>query len=187
MRIVTHQCRPASHHIAIRSISSGQLKCDDTRAETWFRLSAKRRQFSRLLAAEVCAPALLMLDTPYFEMVWSVLATHSIRQFPLYSPPVRHRLPSHFNCSLTPAGTWTPFLPTGRIYAFLLILRLNTDYFPDMFIHWVIHPIVGVYYRQTQHTFDNIANFIHIIKMKWNCSLNTTNSLLTKMESSYVT
>jgi len=42
----------------------GQLKCDGTHAETRFRLSAKRtspfksaggRQFSRLLAAEVCA------------------------------------------------------------------------------------------------------------------------------------
>jgi len=51
-----------------------RLKCDGTRAETRFRLSAKRtspfksaggRQFSRLLAAEVCASAVVMLDTPY--------------------------------------------------------------------------------------------------------------------------
>ena len=50
-----------------------RLKCDGTRAETRFRLSAKRtspfesaggeRQFSRLLAAEVCASAVVMLDT----------------------------------------------------------------------------------------------------------------------------
>jgi hypothetical protein len=50
-----------------------RLKCDGTRAETRFRLSAKRtspfksargRQFSLLLAAEVCASAVVMLDTP---------------------------------------------------------------------------------------------------------------------------
>ena len=48
-------------------------KCDGTRAEIRFRLSAKRtspfksaggRQFSRLLAAEVCASAVVVLDTP---------------------------------------------------------------------------------------------------------------------------
>ena len=52
------------------------MKCDGTRAETKFRLSAKRtspfksgggRQFSRLLAAEVCASAVVMLNTPYSE------------------------------------------------------------------------------------------------------------------------
>jgi len=37
------------------------------------------RQFSRLLAAEVCASAVVMLDTPCSELVWRVLATHSIR------------------------------------------------------------------------------------------------------------
>jgi len=39
-------------------------------------------QFSRLLAAEVCASAVEMLDTPCYEVVWRVLATHSIRHFP---------------------------------------------------------------------------------------------------------
>jgi len=42
------------------------------------------RQFSRLLAAEVCASAVVMLDTPCSEVVWRVLATHSSRQFPLH-------------------------------------------------------------------------------------------------------
>ena len=49
-------------------------------------LSRRGRQFSRLLAAEVWASALLMLDTPCSEVVWRVLATHSIRQFPLHFP-----------------------------------------------------------------------------------------------------
>ena len=63
-------------------------------------LNLRGRQFSRLLAAEVCASAVVMLDTPSSEVVWRVLATHSIRQFPFTSPPVRHRVPSYFNWSL---------------------------------------------------------------------------------------
>jgi hypothetical protein len=54
----------------------------------------------RLLSAEVCASALVMLDTTYSEAVWRVLATHSIRQFPLHFPPVSHRVPSYFNWTL---------------------------------------------------------------------------------------
>jgi hypothetical protein len=44
------------------------------------------RQFSRLLAAEVCGSAVVMLDTPCSKVVWRVLATHSIHQFPLHFP-----------------------------------------------------------------------------------------------------
>jgi len=44
------------------------------------------RQFSPLLAAELCASAIVMLDTACSEVVWRVLATHSIRQFPLHFP-----------------------------------------------------------------------------------------------------
>jgi len=86
-------CEVKICHIGV--ICRGQLKCDGTGAETSFRLSAKRtspfksaggRQFSRLLAAEVCASAVVMLDTSYSEVVWRVLATHSIRQFPLHFP-----------------------------------------------------------------------------------------------------
>ena len=49
-------------------------------------LNRQGRQFSRLLAAEVCASALVMLDTPRSEVVWRVLATHSTRRFPLHFP-----------------------------------------------------------------------------------------------------
>ena len=60
------------------SFSRVKTECDGTRAETRFGLSAKRtslfksaggRQFSRLLAAEVCASAVVMLDTPCSEVV----------------------------------------------------------------------------------------------------------------------
>jgi len=49
-------------------------------------LNRRGRQFSRLLAAVVCASAVVMLDTPCSEVVWRVLATNSIPQFPLHFP-----------------------------------------------------------------------------------------------------
>jgi hypothetical protein len=49
-------------------------------------LNRQGDQFSRLLAAEVCASAMVMLDAPCYEVVWRALATHSIRQFPLHFP-----------------------------------------------------------------------------------------------------
>jgi len=49
-------------------------------------LNRRERQFSQLLAAEVCASAVVMLDTPCSEVVWRVMATHSIRQFLLHFP-----------------------------------------------------------------------------------------------------
>ena len=47
-------------------------------------LNRQGRQVSRLLADELCASAVVMVDTPCSEVVWKVLAIHSIRQFPLH-------------------------------------------------------------------------------------------------------
>jgi hypothetical protein len=49
-------------------------------------LNRRGRRFCRLLAAEICTSAVVMLDTPCSEVVWRLLVTHSIRQFPLHFP-----------------------------------------------------------------------------------------------------
>jgi len=49
-------------------------------------LNRWERQFSRQLGTEVCASAVVMLDIPCSEVMRRVLATHSIRQFPLHFP-----------------------------------------------------------------------------------------------------
>jgi hypothetical protein len=71
-----------------------RLKCDGTRAETRFLLSTKRTSPFKLAGAsvpsttgsEVCASVVVMLDSLSSEVMWRVLATHSIRQFPLHFP-----------------------------------------------------------------------------------------------------
>ena len=49
-------------------------------------LNRQGHQFSQLLAAEMCASAVVMPDTPCSEVVWRALVTCSIRQFPLHFP-----------------------------------------------------------------------------------------------------
>ena len=49
----------------------------------WVHLNRQERQFSRLLTAEVCASAVVMLDTPSSEVVWSGVNGTG---YPLHSP-----------------------------------------------------------------------------------------------------
>jgi len=78
MNLKAYDFMSSTRFVGSRLCCRGQLKCDGTRAETRFRLSAKRtspfksrggRQFTRLLVAEVCASAVVMLDTPCSEVV----------------------------------------------------------------------------------------------------------------------
>jgi len=71
----------------VRNVTAHTQKTDFVfRRNGRVHLNRRGLQFSRLLAAEVCASAVVMKDTPCSEVVWRVLATHSIRQFPLHFP-----------------------------------------------------------------------------------------------------
>ena len=76
-----------AHVDCVRNVMAHAQKTDFVfRRNARFHLDRRGRHFSRLLAAEVCASAVVMLDKPCSEVVWRVLATHSIRQFPLHFP-----------------------------------------------------------------------------------------------------
>ena len=70
-------------------------------------LNRRGCQFSQLLAAEVCASAVVLLDITCSEVVWRVLATHSIRQFLL-----------HFPFRAPPCATVGNHISTGLYYIF---------------------------------------------------------------------
>ena len=91
-------------------------------------LSRQGSQFSRLLAAEVCASAVAMLDTPCSEVVWRVLATHSIRQFPLHFPSRASP------CAITFQLDSTSYFITGKAEPVDEKLRYKTGY--DMKEEW---------------------------------------------------
>ena len=95
-------------------------------------LNRRGRQFSRLLAAEVCASAVVMLDTPCSEVVRRVLATHSIRQFSLQFPShaspcaITFQLESNISCSRVVTGDnngWS--FPSRHPIHFLNFLMLK--------------------------------------------------------------
>ena len=84
-----------------------------TRAETRLRLSAKRTSPFKSAGGvssvdywqPICAHQLLllvvMLDAPCSEVVWRVLVTHSIRQFPLHLPSRASPCPITFQLEST--------------------------------------------------------------------------------------
>ena len=104
-----------------------RLKRDGTRAGTRFRLSPKwtspfksaGRQLSRLLAAEVCASALVMLDTPRSKVEWEYCLPTPFSRFPFISPPVLHLVPSGFKRTLPMSNHITALLILFSFYVML--------------------------------------------------------------------
>ena len=96
-----------------RKRGRGRLKCDGTRAETRFRLSAKRTSSFKSAGASAQSTTgsrgvhISGRNAGYTMFRGSVKST----DYPLHSPvfpslplPVRHRVPSHFNWTL-PSST----------------------------------------------------------------------------------
>jgi hypothetical protein len=91
------QCHPSTAWLVSKSgkcvTSKLRFKCDSTRAENSFRLSTKRTSPFKSVGASVQSTtgsrgvriSGSILDTPYSEVLWMVLATYSIRQFPFHS------------------------------------------------------------------------------------------------------
>ena len=128
--------------------------------------SAEGRQFSRLLAADVCASAVVMLDTPCSEVVWRVLATHSIRQVspsvPLPCVTVCHHIPTGLYTSKvhdlishprsgveTKSKTIFPEATDQKIFRLLFWIRISklrppaTRYIKICTVHFVLADTLG--------------------------------------------
>ena len=122
------------------------------------RLNRQGRQFSRLLAAKVFASVVVMLDTPCCEVVWRVLSTHSIRQFPLHFPS--HASPCSITFQLDSTTSQVSCLNNSTSCShivFIYILRktekmaiiflYNNPLAPDFF--WILaHPVYKMWKTQ---------------------------------------
>ena len=91
------------------------------------RLNQCGPQFSRLLAAEVCASAVVMLDTPCSKVVWRVLATH---KGPALSPrcirDVRSRTLDILTHSLTGYPLHSPVSPSFALPCITVCHHIST-------------------------------------------------------------
>jgi hypothetical protein len=101
-------------------------------------LNRRGRQFSRLLAAVVCASPLVMLDTPRSEVVLKYWLPTPFSSFPLTSPPVRQRVSSGFKRTQRPMGVtvWNsnPWIDCCPQPISLLAWHTNC------WIQWVVPP-----------------------------------------------
>jgi len=88
----------------------------------WVHLNWRGLQFIRLLAAEVCASVVVILDTPCSEVVWRVLATHSFHQFPPHFPSRASPCAITFQLD----STYTDLVCTGNFLLLLLYLGCAT-------------------------------------------------------------
>jgi hypothetical protein len=85
-------------------------------------LIRRGRQSSRLLAAEVCASAVVMLGIPCSVVVWKVLATHSFGQFPLHFPS--RASPCAITFQLDSTIFYMIYWYTGRVWTSRLLSSL---------------------------------------------------------------
>ena len=83
-------------------------------------LNQRGRQFSRLLAAEVCASAVVMLDASCYVLGRMVLATPPFGRFPFTSSPIRHGVPTQLNWTLL------MFMLPNLIIIIIIIIIITT-------------------------------------------------------------
>jgi hypothetical protein len=117
------------------------------------RLNRQGRQFSRLLAAEVCASAVVMvvmLDTPCSEVVWRALATYSIRQFPLPCMTVCHHISTGVYLKCRASNTRSVQLFQSLVLAY-----------------WHHTPTADSMIHVTQHRARRLYSRIPLIRINW--------------------
>ena len=101
-------CGQSAEFLNARRGGRARAEPDGTRAETRFRLSPKRTSPFKSAGEPVQSTAgsrgvrISVSNAGYttFRGRVRVLATHSTRQFPFTSPPVRYRVPEHSERSI---------------------------------------------------------------------------------------
>ena len=130
-------------------------------------LNRQGRQFSRLLAAEMRVSAVVMvvmLDTPCSEIVWRVLATHSIRQFPLHFP--FRASPCAITFQLESNAVYTMFRGSVRVMATHSIRLFPLRPLPP-YVTVCHHISTGLY----QH-FGGTCWLKHVVISVQNCTVS---------------
>ena len=100
------------------------------------------RQFSRILAAEVCASACAMLDRPWSGVVWEYWLPTPFASFPFTSPPVRHRMPPGSERALS------------RMLSTLA--SSFTQHMKHTTIHWKLNKTWNIKSSTVTHTSDKL-------------------------------
>ena len=124
-------------------------------------LNRQGRQFSRLLAAELCASAVVTLDTPSSEVVWRVLAVHFISQFPLHFPS--RASPCAITFQLDSTTTWAT-VACGWTFAFIQFRRLECV---ELYRYFCIHHRAVLLNYTGEISFHHCCLYIEYASLTW--------------------
>ena len=135
-------------------------------------------QFSRLLAAEVCASAVVMLDKPRSEGVWEYWLPTPFASFPFIFPSVRHCVPPGSERALRPFTKISRTIHGGKV-TILRNQQVQTDRTipnktPDIIIHYnkqgtciLIDVAIPAIKKEAEKIFI-YKNLIIEIRFMWN-------------------
>ena len=129
-------------------------------------------QFSRLLAAEVCASVWVMLDRPRSEVEWEYWLPTPFASFPFTSPPVRRRVPPGSERALHTYCFFTAIIIKGRLLNFRFKIRL-------LALFLITTPITqGVVLISRLHLKENFIIYfqVFLIFVSWRISLRYRHS-----------
>ena len=119
-------------------------------------LNRRERQFSQLLAAEVCTSAVIMLGIPCSEVVWRVLATHSIRQFPLQFSS--HASPCAITFQLDSTFLWPNNKNLCAVIAFCCTCTISVNSLRHHFLCFLRH-CKGLFWSRVRNSADFFISF----------------------------
>ena len=146
------------------------LKAHGQKPDFVFRLNGRVHlnrwgsQFSRLLAAEVCALAVVILDTPPSEVMWEYWLPTPFASFPFTSPPMRHRVPPHSERSIIRANK----MPTRcNRWFFIAKLTVRSTCFGHNYAHHQeLKSIIQVVAARGTWCFG-----LQVVGLMWSCRL----------------
>ena len=129
------------------------------------------RQFSPLLAAELCASAWVMLDRPRSEVAWEYWLPTPFASFPFTTHPVRHHVPPASERALPHVGVYM------RVSACVRYMYKGHEYWTCHITHWIRNFVSNwshqknpvIYYIRKKHDatlavlfINNLKNTLHV-------------------------
>ena len=148
------------------------------------------RQFSRMLAAEVCASAWVMQDIPHSEVAWEHWLPTPLDSFPFTSPPVGHRVPPGSERALLNLQSdvgfrryrvWGPDRKARRLQRQLQIHEFHIDHYFCLYLYikvkysrWTDMSEVSIALRARTQT----RGFVHVREKHWPSNTNMAREMI---------
>ena len=140
-------------------------------------------QFSRPLAAEVCASAWVMLDRPRSEVAWEYWLPTPFASFPFTSHPVRHRVPPGSERALLQRGV---IIVPERVSSLGGLHQTRSLHLPGVYESFFPTVHLPLFHRPHTRTYFSMCNDTVVLKYQNFLLENLPSVLPYKLDSSTV-